>query len=122
MVSIYTRALCGSRKLGKWQILLKMVPVHSWFIRHLLSTNCAPGAGDDFIYSHWGDGPSCMHSIPGELFIGLRAVCCASISPDPCFFFFFLFIHTLSLSLSVSNNGPDTVLGNDERSLLTQNL
>ena len=39
-------------------------------------------------------------------------------------FFFFLFIHTLSLSLSlsVSNNGPDTVLGNDERSLLTQNL
>ena len=36
------------------------------------------------------------------------------------------FIHTLSLSLSlslsVSNNGPDTVLGNDERSLLTQNL
>ena len=30
--------------------------------------------------------------------------------------------HTHSLSLSVFNNEPDTVLGNDERSLLTQSL
>ena len=86
VVSIYTLALCGSRKQGKWKILLKMVPVHSLFIQHLLSTNCAPGAGDDFICSPWGDGPSCRRSVPGPFFISLRAVCCTSISPDLCFF------------------------------------
>lgn len=50
--SIYTLALCGSREQGKWQILLKMVPVYSLFVQHLLSANCMPGARDGFIYSH----------------------------------------------------------------------
>lgn len=60
-----------------------MVPVDSVFIQHLLSANCAPGARVT-LFSHWGDRPLCMHDVTGELFIGLRAACCASLSPDVC--------------------------------------
>lgn len=56
VVSIYTLALCGSRQQRKWQILLKVVPIYSEFIQHLLSTSCAPGAMDDFIDSYQGLG------------------------------------------------------------------
>lgn len=87
VVSKYTLALCGSREQGKWQVLLKMVPVYSLFIQHLLSSDCAPGARDAFVYSHCGRRPLRVHRVTGALVIGLRAVCCAYVSPEVCFLY-----------------------------------
>lgn len=69
VVSIYTLALCGSRQQGKWWILLKVVPIYSGFIQHLLSASCAPGARDDLIYSYWGPWPLSTYSATGKLII-----------------------------------------------------